>query len=112
MSTTKQNSDKKFQISAIGQVRRVEGSVSVEINAPFRDGLKQLNDFSHVIVFWWAAEHDNEVSRSILQTDPPYVEDKRTCVFACRSEYRLNPIAMTACPIPQLKIFYLCSGKK
>lgn len=97
--TTKQNSDKKFQISAIGQVRRVERSVLVEISEPFRDGLKQLNHFSHVIVFWWASEHDTEASRSILQTDPPYAEDKRTGVFACRSEYRPNPIAMTVCPI-------------
>lgn len=56
--------------------------------------------------FWWAAEHDNEASRSILQTDPPYAEDKRTGVFACRSEYRPNPIAMTVCPILDLKTYF------
>jgi len=99
MNEPKQNSDKMLHLSPIGKVRRMEGSVLVEIYEPFRAGLKQLNYFSHVLMFWWAEEHDNEESRSILQTDPPYALDKRTGVFACRSEYRPNPIAMTICTI-------------
>ena len=35
----------------------------------------------------------------MLQTRPPYAEDKLTGVFACRSEYRPNPIAVTVCPL-------------
>ena len=33
------------------------------------------------------------------QCRPPYAEDKLTGVFACRSEYRPNPIAVTTCKV-------------
>jgi len=49
------------------------------------------------MVFWWADRHDNERSRSITQTRPPYASGKLTGVFAARAEYRPNPIAMTTC---------------
>jgi tRNA (Thr-GGU) A37 N-methylase len=51
------------------------------------------------MVFWWADKHDNEQSRNILQTEPPYAQGKITGVFATRAEYRPNPIAMTTCKI-------------
>jgi tRNA-Thr(GGU) m(6)t(6)A37 methyltransferase TsaA len=90
----------KYHLYPIGYVRRGEdGSCSLEILAPYRPGLKQLDQFSHVVVFWWADQHDNQQGRSLLQTRPPYAEDKLTGVFACRSEYRPNPIAMTTCQI-------------
>jgi tRNA-Thr(GGU) m(6)t(6)A37 methyltransferase TsaA len=61
--------------------------------------MQQLEHFSHVMVFWWADKHDNEQSRSILQTEPPYAQGRVTGVFATRAEYRPNPIAMTTCKI-------------
>lgn len=91
-------SEKQFTISPIGHIRRGE-STYLEISEPFRPALKQLDHFSHVIVFWWADKHDTEKSRSIMQTRPPYAEDKLTGIFACRAEYRPNPIAMTVCKI-------------
>lgn len=51
------------------------------------------------MVFWWADKHDNERSRGIMQTEPPYAKGKMTGVFATRAEYRPNPIAMTTCKI-------------
>lgn len=91
-------SEKQFTISPIGYIRRGE-STYLEISEPFRPALKQLDHFSHVIVFWWADKHDTKKSRSIMQTRPPYAEDKVTGIFACRAEYRPNPIAMTVCKI-------------
>jgi tRNA-Thr(GGU) m(6)t(6)A37 methyltransferase TsaA len=89
-----------YQLYPIGYVRRGEdGGCRLEILAPYRPALKQLDQFSHVMVFWWADQHDNEQGRSLLQTRPPYAEDRLTGVFACRSEYRPNPIAMTICQI-------------
>lgn len=86
-----------FQLSRIGHVHRSENSIYLEILDPFRPALKQLDHFSHVIVFWWAHKHDNDRSRNIMQTKPPYAKEVLTGVFATRAEYRPNPIAMTVC---------------
>lgn len=91
-----------YQIHPIGSVRRSEGGTHLEIFEPFRPALKQLEHFSHVMVFWWADRNDNEESRNIMQCKPPYAEDKVTGVFACRAEYRPNPIAMTTCKISEV----------
>ncbi len=99
MSEKTARKEDAFQIYPIGHVRRPEDGVHLEILEPFRPALKQLDHFSHVIAFWWADRHDNEESRSIMQTRPPYAEEKLTGVFACRAEYRPNPIAMTTCKI-------------
>jgi tRNA-Thr(GGU) m(6)t(6)A37 methyltransferase TsaA len=87
------------RVQSIGTVRRDKDTVFLDIAEAFRPGLTQLNHFSHLIVLWWADQQDNEESRRMLQTYPPYAEDKLTGVFACRSEYRPNPIAVTVCKI-------------
>jgi tRNA (Thr-GGU) A37 N-methylase len=51
------------------------------------------------MVFWWAEQEDEEYNRKTLQTEPPYAQGHITGVFACRSPYRPNPIAMTTCKI-------------
>ena len=86
-----------FALDPIGYVRRSGKNTYLEILEPFRPALKQLEQFSHVIVLWWADKHDNERSRTKLQTEPPYAKGHLTGVFACRAEYRPNPIALTTC---------------
>ncbi|MEW6403914.1 MAG: TrmO family methyltransferase [Chloroflexota bacterium] len=86
-----------YQIYPIGYARRSDKGIHLEILEPFRPALKQLDHFSHVIVLWWVDEHDNEKSRGIMQTEPPYAKGRVTGVFACRAEYRPNPIALTTC---------------
>lgn len=88
-----------YSIYPIGYIRRYEETIILEILKPFRPALKQLDHFSHVMVFWWADKHDNEKSRSILRTEPPYALGKLTGIFATRAEYRPNPIAMTTCKL-------------
>ena len=88
-----------IQLYPIGTVRNSGESFSLEIAEPFRPALKQLDRFSHVIVLWWADQSDNEQSRSQLQTRPPYAAEHLTGVFACRAEYRPNPIGTTVCKI-------------
>ena len=88
-----------YQIYPIGYVRRSGNDIHLEIDEPFRPALEQLEHFSHVMVFWWADRFDDEKSRSMLQTIPPYAEDYVTGVFATRSPYRPNPIAMTTCKL-------------
>jgi tRNA-Thr(GGU) m(6)t(6)A37 methyltransferase TsaA len=91
-----------YELHPIGYVRRSPQSVHLEIAEPFRPGLKQLEHFSHVIVVWWADQHDNAEDRSTMQCYPPYAPSKLTGVFACRAEYRPNPIAITTCKVSEL----------
>jgi tRNA-Thr(GGU) m(6)t(6)A37 methyltransferase TsaA len=88
-----------YQIHPIGYVRSAEDGSYLEVLEPFRPALKQLDRFSHVIVLWWADQHDDEKSRNIMQCMPPYAEDELTGVFACRAEYRPNPVAITVCQL-------------
>ena len=88
-----------YQMQPIGSVRRNAAGMHLEIAEPFRAALKQLDQFSHVIVFWWADRFDNAESRKVLVCKPPYAEDHETGVFATRSPLRPNPIAMTTCKL-------------
>ncbi len=93
-----------LQLDPIGTVRRAEEGVTLEILEPYRSGLLQLDRFSHVLVLWWASLHDDPESRSKLVTELPYAPGVEAGVFACRAEYRPNPIAVTACKILDLDI--------
>jgi len=89
--------DITFQVRPIGVVRRNDDSIHLEIDSSIRPALKQLDQFSHVMVFWWADQFDREEYRALLQTEPPYAADHLCGVFATRAPYRPNPIAMTTC---------------
>ena len=91
----------KFTLKAIGRVCVQEGRgyYGLEIDPPYRQGLQGLDQFSHVIVFWWADRMDSEVWRKKIATELPYAPGVAAGVFACRSEYRPNPIAITTLPI-------------
>jgi tRNA-Thr(GGU) m(6)t(6)A37 methyltransferase TsaA len=86
-----------FQLHPIGYVRAsdAEQSYILQIDEPFRPALKQLEQFSHVLIFWWADQMDAEQYRQITTTQLPYAPGVEAGVFACRSEYRPNPIALT-----------------
>jgi tRNA (adenine37-N6)-methyltransferase len=88
---------KSFQINPIGYVRASEEEQSfiLEILEPYRPCLKEMNQFSHVMVFWWAEQLDNEEGRNILTAELPYAPGVVAGMFACRSPARPNPIAMT-----------------
>jgi tRNA-Thr(GGU) m(6)t(6)A37 methyltransferase TsaA len=99
MSEEKPSQRETYQVQPIGTIRRNGDEIRLEIDAAFRPGLKQLELFSHVMVFWWAELFDNEESRAMLQLQPPYAEDHVTGVFASRSPFRPNPIMMTTCKL-------------
>lgn len=91
-----------FHVYPVGYIRRDNERVTLEILEEYRPALKQLSHFSHLTVLWWVTGHDNPQSRSTLDCYPPYAEDKLTGVFATRSEYRQNPIAVTTCKILEI----------
>lgn len=82
----------------LGTVLRGD-AVVLEIDERYRPALACLNQFSHVLVLWWADRHDNPRSRQALRCELPYAPGVEAGVFACRAEYRPNPIGVTVCPI-------------
>jgi tRNA-Thr(GGU) m(6)t(6)A37 methyltransferase TsaA len=97
MNETTRTLESRFMMKSIGTVRRSSSGIRLEIDESFRPALRQLGSFSHVMVFWWAGRNDNDEYRGMLQTRPPYAEEHLTGVFATRSPYRPNPVAMTTC---------------
>jgi tRNA-Thr(GGU) m(6)t(6)A37 methyltransferase TsaA len=92
-----------FAIREIGTVRRINNEISIKLFEQYIPALKQLDKFSHIQVFWWADKVDTEKHRKILDCKPPYGENPPiTGVFATRSEYRPNPIALTTAEIKEI----------
>ncbi len=87
----------RFFISPIGYVQNDEKTFKIKLNEKFKPGLWRLNEFSHIMVIWWATEQDRDQQRRILTTELPYAPGTQSGVFACRSEFRPNPVAVTVC---------------
>jgi tRNA-Thr(GGU) m(6)t(6)A37 methyltransferase TsaA len=90
---------KTFELIQIGEIKRDDNQKMIIVDKAYRDLMKRIEDFSHIMVFWWANEGDNEEARNMLTCEPPYAEGIEAGMFACRSPFRPNPIAMTVCPI-------------
>lgn len=90
---------KAYNLAPVGRVKRAKYGVQLRIDEQFRPGLKHLDKFSHVVVIWWADRFDSEEYRSKLQVKPFYADKVMTGIFATRSPYRPNPIAVTVCRI-------------
>jgi len=93
------SNEEVYKIHPIGYVRQGNGEVTIKLMKSFAPGLKHLDLYSHVMVIWWADKHDNQKSRTIMQTELPYAPGTTAGVFACRAEYRPNPIALTVCKV-------------
>jgi tRNA-Thr(GGU) m(6)t(6)A37 methyltransferase TsaA len=90
------------ELRPIGHIRR-DGGIRLEVDEPYRPGLLKLDQFEYAIVLWWVDGHDNEESRTTLQAELPYAPGVTAGVFACRSEYRPNPIALTVCRVVKVE---------
>jgi len=88
-----------MQLQTIGKVSAEKGQFQLKLDTPYKEGLLELQHFNYIHVLWWADECDDAASRRTLQTDLPYAKDTKAGVFACRSPYRPNPIALSLCPV-------------
>lgn len=84
-----------FEVFPIGYVRRNDDRTYLEVLEPYVLALKELERFSHVQVLWWFSEFDDEMYRSIMQTDHAPYDAPTLGMFACRGPTRPNPIALT-----------------
>ncbi|MBN1679386.1 MAG: SAM-dependent methyltransferase [Anaerolineae bacterium] len=88
-----------YQVSPIGYVRGEPGNFRLEITEPYRPALKELGQFSHVIVLWFAHECDTGEARAVLQARPNYAKGEVLGIFATRSPARPNPIVLDICAV-------------
>ena len=98
------NETAAYEIYPIGHVNAAEMEFSLQIDAPFRKGLKMLDQFSHILVVWWADRQGTVKKRETLLTSLPYAPGIEAGVFACRSEFRPNPVAITVCACFQIDV--------
>lgn len=102
MTNERESRKPEYKMYPIGHVRRTDDGNQLEILEPFRPALRQLDKFSHAIVVWWADKEDTEERRSKMQTRPPYAADRVTGIFACRAEYRPNPVMVSVCKLGEV----------
>jgi tRNA-Thr(GGU) m(6)t(6)A37 methyltransferase TsaA len=86
-----------FTLRPIGCVHTKGNEYLIEVIDAYRPALHMLGQFSHAHIIWWAHQNDNPDARSLLQAELPYAKGQRAGVFACRAEYRPNPIGITTC---------------
>ena len=80
------------------QGRLSEQTAELEIYPQYTDGLKDVEQVSHLVVLYWC----HLASRQVLRTRTPFGPEERG-VFACRSPARPNPIAFCVAELVQVK---------
>lgn len=90
----------EFTITSIGRVVKSATGNHLEIDPQYREGLLELENYSHLHAYWWAQEMDNSEQRAVLQTEIPYAKSPTLAgVFACRTPERPNLIMTSICKI-------------
>ncbi len=85
-----------FKIFPIGFIKnKVKGNVELVIYEKYSEGLKGLEDFSHILVFYWFHLNDSRRERETLLVHPQKNLSKPLRgVFATRSSSRPNLIGI------------------
>ena len=92
--------EKTFVMHPIGVVQKSNDRVRIVLEEKYVPGLLGLDGFSHIQVLWWFDQNDTPEKRAILQVHPRGdMSNPLTGVFATRSPFRPNLIALTTCKI-------------
>jgi len=93
-----------FKLYPVGKVKRQHGSTELRIFDRYRDALKGLDGFSHLLVLYWFDRNDTPEKRNILQVHPRgNKKNPLTGVFACRAPVRPNLIALSRCKVLSIR---------
>lgn len=85
-----------YSLIPIGEFEALDGATLIRIRPPYREAMRGLEEFSHLLVLWWFDECDDEKSRANLVETKPYKKGPDALgVFATRSPERPNPIAVS-----------------
>ncbi|MGQ9539329.1 MAG: tRNA (N6-threonylcarbamoyladenosine(37)-N6)-methyltransferase TrmO [Candidatus Bathycorpusculaceae bacterium] len=86
---------KEGMLHFIGVVEKAGEEAKIRISPKYCDGLKGVEDFSHLIVLYWIHLRDHEEERRTTLVYPRrHKVSMLTGVFACRSPSRPNPIGL------------------
>ena len=84
----------------VGHVRRSGGTLTIELDPRYADGLLGLEAYSHILVLYWFHNNDTPERRATLQVHPRGDRSNPlTGVFATHSPRRPNLIALTRCEL-------------
>lgn len=87
-------------IFPVGILNKNGIEVFIEIYPEYTDGLLGLNQFSHILVFYWFHKNDTPEKRRTHQVHPRGNRaNPLTGVFATRSPRRPNPIGVSICNV-------------
>jgi tRNA-Thr(GGU) m(6)t(6)A37 methyltransferase TsaA len=87
---------KTFLLHPVGHVIAAGAPARIRILEPYADALLGLDAWSHVNVLYWFDRNDTPEKRRILRVHPRgNRQNPLTGVFACRSPFRPNLIALT-----------------
>lgn len=96
-------------LNPIGTVEIEENRSFIVLNKKYQGGLKDIGDWSHIWVLYWFDRIGNPTTRSTLEdhvgfgVDSRFTDQPKRGVFALRSYYRPNLIAMTPCRLLGVK---------
>lgn len=94
----------EFTVRPIGYVQKVGDRTVINIDKRYQEGLLGLEHWSHIQVLWWFDKNDTPEKRAILQVHPRGdAKNPLTGVFATRSPFRPNLIALSLCKIVSVK---------
>lgn len=97
--------EQAFALKTVGYVHENKEGARIELLDEYADSLVGLEGFSHVLVFWWCHNVDDEQYRSIVSAGKPYVNGPDEMgIFATRSPIRPNPIAVSPVVITGLDV--------
>ena len=88
-----------YQLNPIGTIQRNDETITLIIEAPYREALRGVEHHSHIVVFWWALANDTPEIRQTLLVHPRPLPEIEVGVFATRSPRRPNPIMSTTCRV-------------
>ena len=86
----------KIELCPIGVVEKAgEQDAKIRVFSEFCVGLRDVEDFSHLIILYWMHLRDSaEERRTLLVFPRRHVVNVEKGVFACRSPSRPNPVGL------------------
>lgn len=92
-----------IQVNSIGSIHSENGTFYIKVNDEYKNGLINIDGFSHLQIVWWGNLFDAPEQRNQLTTEKPYkTSPKNLGVFATRSQFRPNPILITTVFVEKL----------
>jgi len=96
LAETRSKATPTFTMQPIGWVRKAGGKTYIEIDKRYQPALLGVDKLPTLKVFWWFDRNDTPDKRAVLRVHPRGdPENPLRGVFATRSPYRPNLIALT-----------------